>query len=112
MDEVGPGATRIAPGFTRSFQVTHNPPAENWRYRQIHPRINFIGSISGETNTRVADFVQSARLASGLKAALLCAPTILMNRLPDPAAGSCESKMSATFVRSNKSDAGSAKANV
>jgi hypothetical protein len=74
--------TRIA-CFKRSFQIISNSPFENWRSHQFAPAVKTISSIRGETQKRVANYLQSStRLASGLKAAVLCKPTIYRQHPP------------------------------
>ena len=73
--ELDPGATKTARSFAGSFQINKNPPIECWLSHRSHPT-SHINTIRGETYSRVANSAQSARLASGLTAALLCTPTI------------------------------------
>jgi hypothetical protein len=93
-----PGATKTARSFAGSFQINKNPPIEYWLSRRSHPSTSHINTIRSETYTRVANPAQSARLASGLTAALLCTPTI-QETFAEPGSGFVMSEMKAHSTR-------------
>ena len=71
--------TRIALNNERSPKNTFHPHV-NWPLRQFIPAVESPNSIHGETVSRVAHPEHTARLATCLKVALLCPPTIFTRR--------------------------------
>jgi len=64
----------------RSPKTTFHPHNVNWPFSQFIPAVESLNSIHGETVSRVANPEHSARLATCLKVALLCPPTIFTRR--------------------------------